>query len=227
VTPRLRKVSLTAHISASVAWLGAVAAFLVLNIAGLASRDVETVRGAYFAMNLIGRFVIFPLSLTALATGFVQALGTEWGLFRHFWILAKLMLTLFSTIVLMAKIPLMGRATRLAADMTLPRADLRLAGMQLLIHSAGGLLVLLTITTLSVFKPWGRTRYGQREQHQDRHEKLAATPLSTPTLPGAENEMTANGSSMALKIFFSVIGVIVVALIVLHLFSGGLGSHGR
>ncbi len=211
MTPRLRRIGLTAHITASVGWLGAVAAFLVLSVAGLTSQDAETVRGAYLAMNLIGRFVILPLSFTAIATGLVQALGTEWGLFRHFWISVKLLLTILSTIVLMAKIPLMGRAARLAAEMTLPSADLREAGMQLLVHSAGGLLVLLTITTLSVFKPWGLTRYGHRELQKSR-----AAP------PRPDLQMTGVGP----KIFLTVIGVILAIFVVLHLAGGGLGHHG-
>jgi hypothetical protein len=100
MTPRLRKLGLIAHISSSVGWLGAVAAFLVLGIAGLTSQDAEMVRGAYLSMNLIGRFVIVPLSLASVATGLVQALGTEWGLFRHTWIFVKLLLTVIATIVL-------------------------------------------------------------------------------------------------------------------------------
>jgi hypothetical protein len=48
-----------------------VASFLVLSIAGLASQDAETVRAAYVAMNLIGQFMIVPLSLAALLSGLV------------------------------------------------------------------------------------------------------------------------------------------------------------
>jgi hypothetical protein len=35
MTPRLRKFALTAHVTSSVGWLGAVAAFLALAVAGL------------------------------------------------------------------------------------------------------------------------------------------------------------------------------------------------
>ncbi len=35
--PQLRKLALTVHVTASVGWLGAVAAFLALAIAGLTS----------------------------------------------------------------------------------------------------------------------------------------------------------------------------------------------
>lgn len=160
MTPRHRKSVLIAHITLSVGWLGALAAFLALNLAGLTSQDADVLRSVYLAMNLIGRFVIVPLSLAALATGLVQALGTEWGLFRHYWVLVKLGLTFLATAVLLAKMPLMDHAARLATETAWPHAGLRAAGLQLMVHAVGGLLVLLVITALSVFKPWGRTRYG-------------------------------------------------------------------
>jgi hypothetical protein len=41
----------------------------------------------------------------------------------------------------------------------LSAADFAALQLQLLVHAAGGLLVLLTVTALSVYKPWGRIRY--------------------------------------------------------------------
>src|SRR5215207_577011 len=99
MAPRLRKFTLTAHVAFSVGWLGAVAGFLALAIAGLTSQDAQKVRAAYLAMELIARFVIVPLNLASLLTGLVQSLGTKWGLFRHYWILVKLLITILSTIV--------------------------------------------------------------------------------------------------------------------------------
>src|SRR5258708_11390948 len=99
--PRLRKFALTAHVTASVGWLGAVAAFLAVAIAGLTSGDTPMVRAAYLAMGLTGWFVIVPLSLASLLTGLGQALGTTWGLFRHYWVLAKLLITVVATILLL------------------------------------------------------------------------------------------------------------------------------
>jgi len=76
MTPRVHKFALTAHVTSSVGWLGAVAGFLVLAVAGLTSRNVETVRAAYLAMELIAWFVIVPLSLASPLTGLVMSLGT-------------------------------------------------------------------------------------------------------------------------------------------------------
>ena len=94
MSPGAQKLLLTVHVSSSVGWLGSVAAFLVLGMAGLTSRDAATVRGSYVAMNLIGEFAIVPLSVAALFSGLLQAFGTHWGLFRHYWVLVKFTLTI-------------------------------------------------------------------------------------------------------------------------------------
>src|SRR3989475_4027594 len=101
MTAAVRKLTITAHVTFSIGWLGAVAAFLVLSIVGLTSRDTEVVRGAYLSMDLISRFVIIPLCFAALMTGLLQALGTPWGLFRYYWIVMKFGLAVFATIALL------------------------------------------------------------------------------------------------------------------------------
>ena len=166
--PGLRKFALTAHIACSVGWLGAVAGFLALAVAGLASRDPRTVAAVYPAMEVITIYVIVPLSLASLLTGLIQSLGTPWGLFRHYWVLIKLLLTSVATVVLLLQlgpIRYLGAAARGAAP---PIADLRALGTSMVIHAAGGLLVLMSTTILSVYKPRGLTRYGQQKQHEQR-----------------------------------------------------------
>jgi hypothetical protein len=145
MTPNIRKFALTAHITFSVGWLGAVVAYLAIAIAGLVSRDGQVVQSGYSMMELIGWFVIVPLSLAALLTGLVQSFGTEWGLFRYYWILEKLVLTLAAVTVLLLHMPAVGRRSGVLSEV---------------IHAGGGLLVLLAATTLSVYKPWGRTGRG-------------------------------------------------------------------
>lgn len=162
--PSLRKFALTAHVTSSVGLLGAIAAFLALASTGLSDHDAQIVRAAYPAMEIIARFVIFPLALASLLTGLVQSLGTPWGLFQHYWVLVKLVLTAFATGVLLAKMNLIGYAARLSEQTILSRADLHAAGIQLVVHAAGGLLVLLVPAILSVYKPAGLTRHGWQKR---------------------------------------------------------------
>lgn len=214
MTPRVRRVALTAHITFSVGWLGAVAGFLVLSIAGLTSRDAEIVRGAYLAMDMVGRFVIVPMSLAALVTGLLQALGTEWGVFRHYWVLVKFIMTVFATFLLLLHqlTAVAGAARRVSASAPGTWPDVGRLGTQLISDAALGLLALLAITTLSVYKPWGLTRYGWRKQLE--------------RLPDSRHE-AAIGLSFGLKICLTAIGAIVVGFVVIHLTGHGPGSHGH
>jgi hypothetical protein len=161
--PRVRKWALTAHITFSVGWVGAVAGFLALSIAGVTSQNPEVVRAAYVGMNLIGWFIIVPCSLAALLSGIVQSLGTEWGLFRHYWLLVKFVFTIVATLLLLLHqfTAVAGAARRVSetAPGTLP--DAGRFGIQLVGDAGLGLMVLLVITTLSVLKPWGRIRYSE------------------------------------------------------------------
>jgi hypothetical protein len=171
MSPRLRKTVLTAHIATSVGWLGSVLAYLALDVVTAAGQDVATVRGVYIAMDLIVRYAIIPLALSALLIGTINALGTPWGLFRHYWVLAKLVLTVLATLILLQEASVVGNLARLAVTEADPREL-----PSTLVHSAGGLLILLTTAVLSVFKPRGLTRYGWRKQHERRTGSFHRTP---------------------------------------------------
>jgi hypothetical protein len=232
MTPSLRKFALTAHVTSSVGLLGSIAAFLALAVAGLTGQDEPIVRAAYLAMDLTARFVIVPLAFASLLTGLIQSLGTPWGLFRHYWILAKLLLTVFATAVLLAKIELISYAASLAAEPILSRADLRAAGIELALHAAAGLLVLLVPTALSVYKPRGVTPYGRRKQQEQR------APSQERYLPSRRPSLDSNGAIGAWPLggsititlrrahMYGIVAVVVVLHVAILHFTGiGLGSH--
>lgn len=147
------------------------------------------VRAVYLAMDLTASFVIVPLAFASLLTGVIQSLGTSWGLFRHYWVLAKLLLTGVATIVLLLKMELISFAARLAAETSLQRVDLRTAGIELTVHAAVGLLVLLVPAVLSVYKPRGLTAYGKRMQHEQR------TPSERIYLPSQRSFSDSSGGT--------------------------------
>jgi uncharacterized membrane protein len=118
--PRLRKLALTAHVIASVGWLGAVIAFLNLSVTGLTSQDPQTVRGAYLVMERTGWAVLVPLSLASLLTGLISSLGSTWGLFRHYWVLFKLAINLVATIVLLLYTQTLAYLADVAAERPCP-----------------------------------------------------------------------------------------------------------
>lgn len=163
----LRKLALTAHVACSVGWLGAALAYLVLVVAALCSDDARLVRAVYLAMEPTAWLAIVPLALASLATGLVSSLGTTWGLFRNYWVLFKLVLTVIAGIVLLGNMRTVSHLASMAAEAD-PVDPGGLYGQ--ILHAAGGVLVLLVTTTLGIFKPRGMTRYGWRKKHRERAE---------------------------------------------------------
>ena len=185
-----RKALLVAHVVVSVGWIGAVAAFLALAVVGYAAPS------SYIAMDAIGISVIVPAALLSLVTGIVQSLVTPWGLVRHRWVLVKLVLGVLATIALLLhQFTAVREAARRAAA-GLPIGSL---ATQLCVDAALAIALLVVATILSVYKPWGLTRWGQRERG------------TAAALPG-----TARWSLI-------IVVVLVAAFIALHL--SGHGFH--
>lgn len=225
MTTGLRKLVLTAHIIFSVGWIGAVAAFLTLAITGLTTRDPHTVSATYTAMESIARFIIVPLAFASLLSGLIQSLGTPWGLFRQYWIVVKLFLTIFATVVLLKKMPLIGYAAQRAAETPLLSDALRAAGTPLAVHAAGGILVLLAATTLSVYKPWGLTPYGQRKQQEQYQPTRSLQTVGVKAMSDPDDQTAGDGLSRGFKIALAT--SIGVFLIVVHHLTGHSFHHGH
>jgi hypothetical protein len=163
MTPGIRKFALTAHIAFSVGWVGAVVAYLTLDVTVATSQDAQMLRAAYLTMALITRYAIVPLALASLLTGIVISLLTPWGLFQHYWVVISLLLTLIAAIVLLSETQQINRLADIAANPTTSNDQLH-ALPNTLAHSVGGATVLLLITTLNVYKPHGLTPYGWRKR---------------------------------------------------------------
>lgn len=170
MAPWLRKGVLTAHVVSSVGWLGAVVAYVALDVTAVTSGDVGLVRAAYAAMEVTALYAIVPLALAAVVIGTINALGTSWGLFQHYWVLVKFLLTLVAGAVLVLETQTISALAEAARSSPDPR---ELPGS--LPHSVGGLVVLLLITILSVYKPRGVSRYGWRKQQARRTKPEGAT----------------------------------------------------
>lgn len=212
LSPAARKANFLTHVAASVGWMGSVVAYLALAVGGLAGKDPALARSAYLAMEFIGWSVIVPLSLAALLTGLIQSLGTEWGLFRHYWILAKFLIASVGSLILLFHMRVVGQMSGVARGTSFSTdgfGDLRI---QIVVHASGGLLILMTAMVLSVYKPLGRTPYGRRMLEE----------------PPAPPQATAAGSTRrARKTMYLLFGIIVVGvlLLLLHHLSGGGPRH--
>ncbi len=215
MTPAARKLALTTHIVCSVGWLGSVATFLALSLVGAFGDDPETARSAYIAMNTIGGLVIIPFSFASLASGVIQALGSPWGLFRHYWVLSKLLLNLLATgLLLLHQYMSVSVASQRALMITtgvLPSFG-RLA-VQQIFDASLAVLTLVTATAFAIYKPKGLTGYGQHKLQQRQSQAGAFAAVEAAAV-----------SSLGLRLFLGVLVSVLAVFLMVHL-AGLAGSH--
>jgi hypothetical protein len=162
LSPGWRKFALVAHVSSSVGWFGAVLAFLALAVTGVVTRDDQLAQAAYVMMEPVAWYVIVPLNLASLATGLVSSLATSWGLLRHYWVLAKLLINVVATVVLLMYMQTLGRLAGVARQgSTGDLAGLR--DLSPIVHTGAAVVLLLLAMVLAVYKPRGVTAYGRRK----------------------------------------------------------------
>lgn len=160
--PGARRAALVLHVGCSVGWLGAVATSLAVAVIGMTGSDADAVRAAYLILAPIGWYALIPLSLASLATGLVQSLGTGWGLLRHYWVVAKLLMNLLATGVLLLYCQTLDYLAGRARTAVTPAQTEQLRDPSPVVHGVAAVALLLVALVLSVYKPRGLTAYGQR-----------------------------------------------------------------
>lgn len=160
--PRLRKIALSAHVVASVSWIGASVCLLALGLTGVLAGEPSVQRAAYIALGVLGSQVLVPVTWATLLSGILLSLGTKWGLFRYWWTLASLVATAVMTLAVnYALAPTLATAGDAAA-----RAEPGTPVLEAVGSAAGSAIAapivasvaLSFVTWINVAKPWGRIR---------------------------------------------------------------------
>ena len=201
MTPGVRRFALTLHVTSSVGWLGAVTALFALTVVGLKATGAPTMQAAYLSMNIVGEFVIVPFGVAALVTGIVQSLTTPWGLFRHYWVLTKFVLTVIAVaLLLLHQFMAVAVVAQRVLDAGARLPEVGALGRQLVVDAAGAFALLVAATVISIFKPWGRIE-------QRRTPRADVTASMPPRL----------------RLFLAILAALLATVIVIHL--AGLGQH--
>ena len=180
MSPAIRKLALTAHVTVSVGWIGGAIVYLVIAAAAMRATSEDALRAAWTTLALVGWTMLVPAALAALVTGLVMALGTSWGLFRHYWVVVSLALTLIAAGVLLRHMMDVSAVVRAAGSGAMDAGALRGALRGELLHAGIGLLVLCAIETLNVYKPRGLTAHGRNRATADATTAAAATIVGAP-----------------------------------------------
>ena len=199
----------TTHVTSSVGWVGAVLAFLALAIIGFTSNDEVKVRGAYLLMAPAAWFVLVPLAHASLLSGVVLSLGTTWGLFRYYWVVLKLGITVFATVILLIYMGTFRQMAGVAADPVVDLAAVRNASP--IVHALLALVLLVAATVLGVYKPFGMTAYGERRFGEQRRSAL------TPASAGTARALNAGRTPTWIYVVGAVALALALLVVILHL----------
>lgn len=163
------KAALTLHILTSVGWFGVAVAVAFCGLAAASTSDPTVSRALYRFMEL-APWLSIPAGVAAFASGVLVSLGTVWGLFKHWWVVAKIALA----IAVIVTDAFVVRAVAHDALVTgAPEAPLYGSTIA---HVA----VLAIATVLSVFKPKARTPWSPAPQRTARPRGRTTTQRSQP-----------------------------------------------
>ena len=166
-----RRAVLALHVLCGVGWMGLDLGLLVLVVTGATSDSGPVVAAAYTAARLVIPVVVPVLATGMLLTGGVLGWGTKWSLTEWTWVFTKLVIGLVLTVLVF--VALVPGALSIPVDLTGTAAQARAAvggaGRDLVFPPAVSFAALAVALVLSIWKPWGRTRWARR-----RHEVAAA-----------------------------------------------------
>ena len=126
---------------------------LAIGIAAMTSDDGEIVRAACGILELVGWYVLVPLSVASRLSGLACSWSTTWGVFRHYWVVAKVVINVFAVVVLLMYMQTLAHLADSAERSGSPA-----------LHAGAALVLLVVATVLGMYKPRGLTRYGWRKQ---------------------------------------------------------------
>src|SRR4249920_1592366 len=93
-------------------------------------------------------------------------LTPAWGLFRYYWVVLKLAITVFATVILLIYMGTFRQMAGVAADPVVDLATVRNASP--IVHAILALVLLVAATVLAVYKPLGMTACGERRLQEQR-----------------------------------------------------------
>ncbi|MFY7667507.1 MAG: hypothetical protein ACOVQG_02110 [Crocinitomicaceae bacterium] len=197
---RTNKFFLISHITFSIGWLGAIAVFIVLAVKGFNTSDKQIAQSTIMALEVSAWYVILPFCIASLITGLIQASITQWGLFKYYWIVVKLILTLAMTILLILHLQPISSLANSANNHTPESLNDSKTLLDLITKAGLAILALVAITTISIYKPWGKIQNIKQQN------------------------MKNNKKSTSFYLLVGLVGIIIIVLIT-HLVGGGFRGH--
>jgi hypothetical protein len=161
--PTVRKTVLSLHVIVAVGWLGVTFGDVTLGLTAILTDTPAVQHSMFRALGTIADVLLLPIAWLAYGTGLLLALGTRWGLVRHKWVLVKFLLTTLTVgLTTFSLVPglktMRDTVNDTPADQLVPLGAAEVSG--LITAGIVSTTCYVTAVVLSIFKPWGRTRWG-------------------------------------------------------------------
>jgi hypothetical protein len=164
VTARRRSIGVTIHVVAALALLGVSSVLMVAGLRAATRDDAREAHSIYELLRLLTFSLDLPLAFITLLSGALLALTSIWGMFRYWWVIAKLAIYGATLII---GVVLIGPSLDTLIDVTETGSPRESGARSTLIVAAGvQVVILIGAATLGVFKP-GRPRRARRRTGAD------------------------------------------------------------
>jgi hypothetical protein len=154
------------HIVFASAWLGGVAALLLVSLVGKRPGGADALVLARSAMQWVDWTIIIPACLGSLATGALFGWLTQWGFFKHLWLVIKWALTvamiLFGIFFLGPWVDGTARMAETLGIRALDDQGFASTAFRVAAFSVVQIALLLFMVFLSTIKPFGKRGEGRR-----------------------------------------------------------------
>lgn len=160
LTVKQRNWLLSLHIASGGLWFGTALCSVALLLSFRSLNDSTGLYGINLARNLLGEFVIVPSAILSVITGAFLCAFTNWGFFKHSWVMVKQVTTLVLIVIGSIWLGPWTKEMTAISDVAKSQAlqNLQYLRLQENVVLGGALqtLALLIIIVISTVKPWSR-----------------------------------------------------------------------
>lgn len=153
---------LSLHIASGGLWFGTALCSVALALGFRSLGDGRVLHGINLARNLMGEFIIVPSAIFSVITGFLLCSFTNWGFFKHYWVIVKQLATL--TLIVIGSVWLgpwtkeMTEISETVRSQALQNSHYSFLQNTVTIGGTLQTLALLAIIVISTVKPWSRQK---------------------------------------------------------------------
>jgi hypothetical protein len=180
--PKPRKALVAAHAVSAASWVGVAVTFVAMSVVAMSSNDIHTTMLVYELMATFDVTLLPWTNFATFLTGIALSMTTKWGLFRYYWVAAKIVIAV--GIVVMAfgflhdSLEHAGREAAALAATGGTAAQLSGVADVVLWGFGCAMLSLIGALLLSLYKPGGRMRSLKKSSAPDDAAVHQRSPVS-------------------------------------------------